>query len=223
MRGERMELFWKKENKKYQINYGFNKKFYAERLVEQPFLFRHIDEPPKSVLDIGCWESIISPQLAMLGYDVIGVDIQDYGYKHRNFRFIKGDFNQIAFDKKFDVIIDISAIEHFGLPVYTNTTVDLDADKKAIAKVKELLKPRGQFIFTAPYGISGIYNNFERIYDEMDILRFFEGFKINTIKYYLITPTEIKEISKEEANIPHQKEKYAIVCISARLEEKIRD
>jgi 2-polyprenyl-3-methyl-5-hydroxy-6-metoxy-1,4-benzoquinol methylase len=76
------------ENDKYQINLGFGRNFfgyfYNERLIEWPFIFRHIDKPPKKVLDIGCWESILSIQLAMLGYKVTGIDIQNYGYKHKD-------------------------------------------------------------------------------------------------------------------------------------------
>ena len=208
--------------KPYQINTGFSANHYSERLIEQPYIFRYIrySIPPASVLDIGCWESIISIQLAALGYDVTGIDIQDYGYQHPNFNFIHDDFNKHDFgNKKYDIIIDISAIEHFGLLAYTNTERDDDADKKAIEKVKHLLKPKGQFLFTAPFGVHGEVKNFERIYDLKDINSMFKGFsKIAMRTYAVINYKIVQEIPIKEAekmNHDETNHTYAVICIDA--------
>ena len=209
----------------WQINTGFSKNHYSERLVEQPFIFRQIRNPPAKVLDIGCWESIISIQLAMLGYQVTGIDIQNYGYTHPNFDFIHDDFNKHDFGaEKFDIITNISAIEHFGLLTYTNANRDDNADKKAIAKIKQLLKPKGQFLFTAPFGVHGEVENFERIYDMNDIMSMFQGFKILQMKTYLVANYRyIQEIPIREAEkIEHNEKKhsYAVVCINSEKTER---
>ncbi|MEM3572483.1 MAG: class I SAM-dependent methyltransferase [Candidatus Micrarchaeaceae archaeon] len=199
----------------YQINYGFGPEYYTERLVELPFLWRNISRTAKNVLDIGCWESLNGIQLAMQGYIVDGIDIQEYGFKHNNFTFIHDDFIEHDFgSKRYDAIINISAIEHFGLPVYTNTKIDFEADIKAIRKVYDLLVKGGQFIFTAPVGTGEIFNNFERCYKPgalKGMLR--DMFKINTEEYYLIETNNINRISEEEAEIRHKPHKYAVVCL----------
>ena len=62
------------------------------------------------------------------------------GYNGYLFNDINEDFNKHDFgNKKYDIIIDISAIEHFGLLAYTNTERDDDADKKAIALISMIM------------------------------------------------------------------------------------
>jgi SAM-dependent methyltransferase len=156
----------------------------------------------------------------MLGYQVTGIDIQNYGYAHPNFDFIHDDFNKHDFGtEKFDIITNISAIEHFGLLFYGNMNRDDNADKKAIAKIKQLLKPKGQFLFTAPFGVHGEVENFERIYDTNDINTMFQGFKILEMKAYLLTNAHyLEEIAiKEAEKIKHNEEEqtYAIICLNA--------
>ncbi len=204
----------------WQINTGFSKNHYSERLVEQPFIFRQIRNPPAKVLDIGCWESIVPIQLAMLSYQVTGIDIQNYGYTHPNFDFIHDDFNKHDFGtEKFDIITNISAIEHFGLLFYGNMNRDDNADKKAMAKIRQLLKPKGQLLFTAPFGVHGEVKNFERIYDTNDIKAMLQGFKILEMKAYSLANAHyLKEIAiKEAEKIKHNEEEqtYAIICINA--------
>ena len=204
------------------INSGVNNTSYFERLVENPFIFRHILPPPANVLDIGCWESLTSIQLAMLGYDVVGIDLQKYGYAHMNFKFILDDFNQHNFEsKKFDIIINISAIEHFGLCCYKTFKEDKTADIKAMKKIKSLLNKKGQLLFTAPFGIHKEIKNFERIYDMSDINKLMIDFKIKTIKFYLLTnKKELKEVSQQIAEVIDHDDinhTYAVVCIDAEL------
>jgi len=212
----------------YKMNFGVgyslykkNKFFYNERLIELPFLFSNIRKPPAQVLDIGCTDSITPIQLSMIEYKVYGIDIWDYGYSHPKFTFIKDDFLAHNFgDKKFDIITDISPIEHFGLDTYTNKIIDLKADIKALNKVYSLLKKNGQFIFTAPFGKPEIVNNFERIYSYKDIQNMFKNkFKIKKQQFWLIhSYKNISEIglsaaSRVETNLT--KGIYAVITISA--------
>ena len=123
---------------KYTINsgvdHGLSTTDYNERLVEIPFVFKHIKPAPCTVLDIGCVESVVQIQLSMMGYHVVGIDIREHEYSHHNFEFIKGDFLRHKFTGKFDVAIDISAIEHFGLDTYGYGQEDGHADKQAVDK-----------------------------------------------------------------------------------------
>ena len=208
------------DEKQYQINYGFGKGYYTERLVEIPFLFRNIISPPAKVLDVGCWESINSISLAMLGYDVTGIDMMPYGYKHKNFTFIHDDFLKHDFgNEQFDVVVNISAIEHFGLLSYATKERNDNAHIEAMGKIKKLLKPHGQLIFTAPYGVHGEVLNFERIFDDNDLNMLLSGFSIKEEKTFLVDRKEgVVEVPKHKAvKIQHDEENgfYSIICINA--------
>ncbi len=205
---------------KYYVNagYGGDKDyFYSTRMVELPFLFRNVAPPPKKLLDIGCVESVASVQLSMLGYDVTGIDIRNYYYKHKNFKFIKDDFNRHKFSEKFDVVVDISAIEHFGLHTFSNLELDFDADKKAIKKIYSLLRPGGQFIFTAPFGVHELIGSFQRVYSNDDIKEMFGGFKIANAQYFYVKGSKtIEEVSLDRAEkVKYSDEQYAGICLNA--------
>ena len=185
-----------------------------------PFIFKHIRSAPHAkVLDIGSWNSIVPIQLAMLGYYVTGIDIQEYGYTNPNFTFIQADFNRYNFKgKEFDIVTNISAIEHFGLLCYETKERDSDADKKALSKIRELLKSKGQLLFTAPFGLHGEVENFERIYDMKDIRTLLKGFKIFSIETYLVNRHHVGKIRVEDAEKIQHNEKehnYAVICIDA--------
>jgi SAM-dependent methyltransferase len=208
---------------KFYVNFGVDTKTgksYSERLVELPFLFRNIREPPAKVLDIGCTCSIVSIQLAMLGYSVTGIDIQNYYFRHKNFEFVKGDFNTYDFKgKKFDIIVDISAIEHFGLHTFSNMKLDLDADRKAMRKIRAMLKPGGQLIITAPFGVHELIGNFQRIYGKKDMKDMLKGFRVENSRYYRIRngsallPIDAK--TAERVKYDAKNGEYAVVMISA--------
>jgi SAM-dependent methyltransferase len=206
---------------KYMINsgvdHGLSRTYYNERLVEIPFLFKHITGPPAKILDVGCSESIVPVQLAMMGYDVVGIDIRDHGYPHRNFTFLKSDFLKHKFSGKFDVAVDISATEHFGLESYGNAAVDMRADRLAVKKIHALLKSKGQFIFTAPFGVHEVIEAFERVYDMPDLKAMFGGFKMDDIEFYkVLEHKKVEKINQKEASlIKYSNDRYGVVLINA--------
>lgn len=220
LRAHISKLYIEANQPKYYVNTGYGGEkdyYYSERMIELPFLFRNVAPPPKSLLDIGCVESVVPIQLSMLGYDVTGIDIREYHFKHKNFKFIKDDFNLHEFSNKFDIIVDISAIEHFGLHTFSNLELDFDADKKAIKKVYSLLKPKGQFIFTAPFGVSELVGSFERIYSNEDIKSMFSDFKVVNKQYFHVQGSKlISEVDLDKASkLKYQNGNYGTVCINA--------
>src|SRR4030042_5037324 len=55
--------------------------FTNERIVEIPFVYQNLNLPKKAkVLDFGCCESKVSIELSSLGYNVTGVDLNDYPF-----------------------------------------------------------------------------------------------------------------------------------------------
>ncbi len=215
----------KRERSKFDVNTGLDISFgshkYSERLVEIPFLFRNIVPTPANVLDIGSCESIYPIQLAMLGYNVTGIDIRDYPFNNKNFKFIKADIfktNELKKDS-FDAVLNISTLEHFGLLSYGNNEKDPDADYNAMKIIKEILKENGQIIFTAPFGKRSRILEFERIYNTRELNYLLHGFKIINKRYYEVyKDKEIFRISKEQAEEIENDEKIGIqctICISA--------
>lgn len=206
----------------YTINTGFDhllsKIHYNPRLIQLPFLFRYIRDSPASVVDIGCSESMAPVQLSMMGYDVTGIDIRDYKYTHEHFTFIKDDFVEHGFSKKFDIAVNISAIEHFGLQTYGTIKADPAADLKAMRKIHAMLKPGGQLIFTSPYGLHEIVGTFERVYDEEDLKKLFRGFRILNKEYYKVVKyRQIERINQEQASrMKHMNDTYAVVLVNAQ-------
>lgn len=134
----------------------------TERIVEYPQLFRWI-RPRGLVLDIGCSTSRLPIELASLGYKVYGVDIRPYPFRHENFVMVQSDLYEWNSPNRFDIVTAISSIEHFGLGQYGDTAVD-DGDRRAIERIKSLIKPQGQLILSVPFGRRGV-TELHRVYD----------------------------------------------------------
>lgn len=107
------------------------------------------------VLDIGCIDSLLIYEIAKRGYDVTGMDIRNYPVKlPKNIEFVKADIvndipNQI-FTHRFHYIIATSIIELLGTKQYGNENIDINADRKAIENIHELLENDGYFILSLP-------------------------------------------------------------------------
>ena len=156
-----------------------------ERIVEGPFVFQNLQlEKGSKILDIGCCESIRSIELASLGHTVIGIDLNDYGFTHPNFSFVKGDFLTIDLvEEDFDAVVAVSTIEHFGLHAYGYAGLDLDADVKAMDKILMVLKPGGYLIMTVPFGRNG-RTSWYRVYNGYTLRKLLRNFQIRKIEFF---------------------------------------
>jgi len=78
------------------------------------------------VLDVGCSESVLSHVFLYMGYEVCGLDINDYPYKPRQMVFIKRDTRDTGSPSNFFdavVVVVVPTIEHIGLPVSDITRI----------------------------------------------------------------------------------------------------
>jgi hypothetical protein len=206
------------------LNFGINGESLDEHLVQIPFLFRNI-RPPAKVLDVGCAGSPAALQLAIMRYNVSGIDYYEYGRRHQNLKTVVGDFNSYDFGKeRFDIVIAMNAVEHFGLQYYKkDERFDKQADVKAMTRVKELVNKGGQLIFSAKYGISDLITvsgkPFMRVYDDKALDVLLSTFSIDAIEYYMVADRKnIRQVPKEEASgsrYYNNSGTYAIVCVSA--------
>ncbi len=157
----------------------------SSRIVEEPFILQNIGlERGNKVLDFGCVYSKISLELASLGYQVTGVDLNDYPYAHPNFHFLKGNFLENRFlNSSFDGVIALSALEHIGIDYYYGGPVLEEGDKKVIKEIYRILKTSGKFLLTVPFGKRKIMPG-QRVYDIESLNSLLSGFTIEKEEFY---------------------------------------
>lgn len=123
---------------------GNSKKFRKEILENRKFLqiksLLNIETP--SLLDIGCGNGTFLDICRQNGWKVDGVDpsptAAEQIFKNFNINIHRGDFNNIKFEKTFDVISLWGVLEHMIDPLST------------IKKSKELLNDGGLIVFEVP-------------------------------------------------------------------------
>lgn len=119
------------------------------------FLWNLKERPGAKVIEAGANEEASCRLLADSGYKVVGVDLRRQEWKlPHNYVRIEGDFVSIAplLTPDFDAAFSTSALEHFGLPMYSFHTFVEDYDCQAVDQMYDLLKPGGRAYITVPYG-----------------------------------------------------------------------
>ena len=103
---------------------------------------RLLDKSTLTLLDIGCGGGTFLDVCKQNGWDVQGVDpspsASQSALENYKINVHHGDFNQIKFDKNFDVITLWGVLEHMSDPIST------------IKKAKELLNKDGMIVFEVP-------------------------------------------------------------------------
>jgi SAM-dependent methyltransferase len=140
-----------------------------ERIVETTFVLAEaVARTPQGgrILDLGCGESLIAYELASFGFDVVGVDLNDYPLEHPNLKTITSSLETIEDDelRDFDTIVCLSAIEHFGLGAYGEDPTEGRADIEALERLAALSGSDTSLILTTPFGEPSV-TEFQRVYD----------------------------------------------------------
>ncbi len=191
-----------------------------ERIVEIPFVFQNLDlKKGSNIVEVGCNTSKLSIELASLGYNVTGFDLNDYSLSHPNFQFIKENFLNNTFkDETFDAAISISVIEHCGLGAYNESEFS-NGDHQVVDEIYRVLKKDGKFIITVPFGIKDVDYK-QRSYDEKSLGGLLKKFKIENEEFYMgLGRKEWIPVKKEELkNVDSTKEGYTqgVACVLCR-------
>lgn len=152
----------------------------GEKMLDWGWVCVNLPGGAKRGLDIGCGESATVPAMLALGYEeVVAIDLEfPLDRQLCGVHFIQGDFNQIALEPGFDVIVACSAVEHIGLCGRYGAMEDEDGDLKAMRKIRTLLKDDGLLILTVPVGTDAIYKPWHRVYGKARMGLLLDGFQI---------------------------------------------
>jgi len=137
----------------------------TERIAEVPFVLQQLAalSPGSCVLDVGCSESTLAISLATLGITTTAVDPRGYPLSHPNLQVVRGDVEDIEGPARFDAVVSLSTLEHVGIDSYGSATAD-DGDLAAVKHLRDLTRPEGLFIMTAPFGRVR-FPELQRVYD----------------------------------------------------------
>jgi 2-polyprenyl-3-methyl-5-hydroxy-6-metoxy-1,4-benzoquinol methylase len=99
------------------------------------------------VLDLGCGNGSLSNVIAEKGYEVLGVEESEQGFRiaSKNFpncHFIQASIYDLPYNElqhSFDIVLAVEVIEHLFYP------------KELVRAAKQCLKPNGRLILTTPY------------------------------------------------------------------------
>lgn len=161
----------------------------GDRGTEYSFTVTHLPHSMKDgwALDIGPGTRARVARYAIdRGWHVVGIDLMPCGWgPHKKFVFIQGDFLTRKFERQFNLVLNISSIEHFGVPGrYGVKGLDFDADLRAMRKMRGLMTPQAQMILTLPVGLDAMMIPFHRVYGEERLPLLLEGYQIVVQRYW---------------------------------------
>jgi len=193
------------------IDYEANALPPAERMIEYGFVMSKLLKRDKcKILDIGCVarHNYLIPSLCFAEWDVWGIDIRSWAFKHKNFTKIEGDIRYHPVDPEtFDIVSCVSTIEHIGLASYYGITEEnLDGDLDAMKQMQRALKPKGIMLFTAPYSNEYSIRPGARIYDKKRLDEMLSGFTVVS-KIIYVQNNDIWEEADENIS------KEGLICL----------
>jgi len=163
-----------------------------ERTVEVPFVFRHLEG--KTILDVGCLESLLCEGLAQLGYEVTGIDIRPYPPNTplpTLWKFTQDDARHMTLKcGTFDQSIALSTLEHVGLEraydinnVVKGYISSSTGDRESLCEMFRVTKAKGSLVVTLPTGFPDHY--WMRVYSKERLEKLLEGFTVEVQEYYI--------------------------------------
>ncbi len=174
------------------------------RVIEYSFVISKLARRQKGrVLDVGCTDSgnMVPLVLALLGWEVYGIDTRQFSLDHPNFHFIPGDIRSTSFaDGFFDCICAVSTIEHIGLKGrYTTAQEELEGDIKAVKEIDRILRAGGALLVTVPYGRWQLVKPLQRVYDKPGLQNLFSGWRVKGEAYYVFQDGHWEAVAEEIA------------------------
>lgn len=187
-----------------------------ERILEQPFVFGALAGLPAGarILDVGGSESTVGLSLATLGHEVTIVDPRAHPLPHPNLQHAACRLDELGgIAGGFDAAIVLSAVEHFGLEHYGLDATDERLDLAALVTLRELVRPGGLLVLTAPFGVASV-DAFQRVYDEAGLAELLAGWQVQTS----VRAGRIDRLTWQLGVAP-SREQHGVALVSARRPE----
>ena len=134
-------------------------------------------------------------------YKVTAIDLRDYSFTHKNLISLKGDFLEYQFKEKFNAVISLSVIEHFGFSKRYGgeDEPENNYDILAFEKISQILTTDGHAIISVPYARAHVPGVWYRVYTRDDIEdKLGQYFTIEEKKYYFRRDNEWTEARVED-------------------------
>jgi len=139
---------------------------------------------PKNILDIGSYREFIIGMLSH--YQVTTIDVRERKPILSNETVVTCDAKELRLgNNKFDAVVSLCALEHFGLGRYGDE-FDLSGDKKAFKEMVRVVRPGGSVIFTTliTKGYPIIAFNAHKVYTLAMLKEFCSGLICEEEKFY---------------------------------------
>jgi hypothetical protein len=148
----------------------------TERVIEIPWCLQQIPQSGR-ILDVGSCEAVYLGVIQQLGRELHCLDPRDCSsvipsgavFHHQSL------IGNTLPRRWFDAVLVVSVIEHIGLPCYEQEPF-ARGDERALAEIRELLKPGAPAILTVPAGQSKLMTWY-RQYSPADLQRLFAGWR----------------------------------------------
>jgi 2-polyprenyl-3-methyl-5-hydroxy-6-metoxy-1,4-benzoquinol methylase len=160
----------------------------GDRQIEWAFVAGHIPDEGSTVLDFGCGNTPLGLAAALKGHRVVALDLGpvQWAVASPAIEFLQADINRHDFKgQQFDVILNCSTVEHVGLAGRFGSTDDADGDLKAMARLRQLLRPAGQMLMTIPIGRDQVCRPLHRIYGAERFPKLIDGYEQKHAEYWV--------------------------------------
>lgn len=148
----------------------------TERILETLFLHTRLPRLPARLLDLGCSGATSAMEMASLGYQVVGMDLDPQLMHHPNFQLIRGDLGHLPFpDQSFDGVVCLSTLARIGSRE-EGTISEGATNQQVIAEVQRVLRRGGRLILTVPFG-KAAQTLAHRVYDLAMLDRLLKPFR----------------------------------------------
>lgn len=139
-------------------------------------------------MDFGCGTSWLGLLAARQDYETIAIDLTDvrWPYAYEGLRFSRTDlFTLLDEDASYDVIVNVSAIEHVGLGGrYGVTDRNVDGDLLAMKRFHSLLNAGGRMLLTLPAGLDEVVGSRHRVYGAERLPKLLDGWTVSEEEFW---------------------------------------
>jgi hypothetical protein len=168
----------------------------TERVIEIPWCLQQLPQAGR-ILDVGSCEATYLGVIQQMDRELHCLDPRDCSsdvprgavFHHQS--LIANNLPR----RCFDAVLVISVIEHIGLPCYEQEPFPR-GDERALAEIRELLKPGAPAILTLPAGQSKVMTWY-RQYSPADLRRLFAGWRTE-IRYWGFDGLAYRPIPEDE-------------------------